>query len=174
MTRTVRFRYVLPIAQAGVAALMGGIGLLQRQHLLGQRLFGDQTFWDSTARFHIWPWPYKFAVIANIPAFFAGLLPAWGVEQVWPRIPETVEGALSLPFVPLVWYWVGYRLSTSSSTALRFLLVFTLACAVGAVLPIGYVGFIPYGILVWLIALIWLMRRRKPMERVAAVMGDGE
>lgn len=30
------------------------------------------------------------------------------------------------------------------------MLVFTLACAVVAVLPIGYVGFIPYGILVWL------------------------
>lgn len=168
MTRTVKFRHVLPIAQTVLAALMGSIGLLQRHHILSQRLWGDQTLWDSTARFHIWPWPFKFAVIANIPA----LLPALGIEQVWPRIPEAVEAALSLPFVPLVWYWVGYKLSGSSSTALRFLLVFTLACAVGAVLPIGYVGFIPYGILVWLIALIWLMGRRKPIERVAVMGGE--
>ena len=170
-----RFRHVLPVAETALAALCGGIGLWQRNHILSRRIWGEQTLWNSTAAFHVWPWPYKVAVIANIPAFFAGLLPSWAVEQFWPRIPETFEAAVTLLFVPLLWYWVGYNLDRratashspgSRSTAWTFLVVFTLLSAVGAILPIGYVGFIPYGILVWIITLIWLIKQRKQIEKV--------
>jgi hypothetical protein len=37
-------------------------------------LFGVQTLWNSTARFHVSPRPYKSAVVSNIPAFMAGAL----------------------------------------------------------------------------------------------------
>ena len=33
--------------------------------------------WDTTARFHVWPWPYKFAFVSNFPAFMAGSLLSW-------------------------------------------------------------------------------------------------
>ena len=74
MARALRFRIVLPIAECGFAALFGAVGLWQRSAILSRPLFEGQTLWDSMARFHVWPWPYKFAVVSNMPAFMAGSL----------------------------------------------------------------------------------------------------
>jgi hypothetical protein len=72
MARELQFRVILPVAECGFAGLFGGIGLWQRFAILSRPLFEGQTLWNSTARFHVWPWPYKFAVVSNMPAFFAG------------------------------------------------------------------------------------------------------
>src|SRR5215469_8774463 len=67
MTSRVRFRQILPASQVPLAALFGGWGLWQRNQILSHDyLFG--IGWNSTARFHVWPWPYKFAAVTNFPA----------------------------------------------------------------------------------------------------------
>jgi hypothetical protein len=72
MIRGLRFRTFLPIAECGFAALFGGLGLWQRSTILSRAGFGEgRTLWDSTARFHVWPWPFKFAVVMNTPAFLS-------------------------------------------------------------------------------------------------------
>jgi hypothetical protein len=78
LARDRRFRLLLPITQCGLAAIFGGFGLWQRYAILNRPVFFEgQTLWNSTARFHVWPWPYKFAAIANIPAFLLGVLLSW-------------------------------------------------------------------------------------------------
>jgi hypothetical protein len=47
-----------------------------------------QLLWDTMARFHIWPWPYKFAVILSMPAFVAGMLVSWLVSAFGLKISE--------------------------------------------------------------------------------------
>jgi len=119
--------------------------------------------WDTTARFHVWPWPYKFAVVSNCPAFFAGSLLLWPIGIIWPKVPESVEVAPSLLFVLILWHWVGSRLDQRWSVTDKIpwiaLSVFTLVCLIGALLPIGYVGFLPYGFVVWMITALTVSRR---------------
>jgi hypothetical protein len=157
MLQPSRFRRLLPVAQTAMAVLFGGLGFWQRSEILSHSWLG----WNSTARFHVWPWPYKFAVVTNTPAFLVGLLLSWPIGGLWPELPESVQIGPSLLFVPMLWYWVGSRLdrrwgredgvgaSRSSKSPWIFLLVFTLVCVVGAFLPIGYVGYLPYGVAVW-------------------------
>ena len=162
MIRPIRFRLLLPVVQTMASALFGGVGLWQRNKILSQPLFGDQTLWESTARYHVWPWPYKFAVISNTPAFLAGWLASWPIGSLWPEVPEAFELAPTALFVALLWYWVGFRLDRrwrgvgaaslllGSTTPWKLLFVFTAVCLIGAFVPIGYVGYIFYGCLVWL------------------------
>jgi len=157
-----RFRILLPVAQCGLAALFGGIGLWQRSAILSRPFFEGQTLWDSTARFHVWPWPYKFAVVSNMPAFMAGALLTWPIGAAWPQLPESVQIAPSLLFVSMLWYWVGSRLdlrwSVADKTPWIVLLIFTLVSLVGAFIPIGYVGYLPYGFMVWVVAALTISR----------------
>src|SRR5580704_14498212 len=150
MTQRYQFRRILPIVQTVVAIIFGAWGLWQRNAILGHSWFG----WNSTARFHVWPWPYKFAVISNIPAFLAGLLLSWPINNVWPGLSEPAQLLPCILFIPALWYWVGSRLdrkvamangaSVSITKQLTLLLLFTLLCGVGALIPIGYVAYIPY------------------------------
>ena len=153
-----RFCTLLPTIQCVLAAALGGLGLWQRSTILSGPFLGDQTLWTSTARFHLWPWPYKFAVISNMPAVLLGLLPAWPLEVIWPGAPEFVANVLFLLFVPLLWFWVGSRLDrrwgVGDRTPWVALFVFTFVCLVGAFLPIGYVGYLPYGLVVWLLSAV--------------------
>ena len=55
MSREIRFRTLLPIAETVLAALFGGVGLWQRKQILSQPFLGDQILWESTARYHGWP-----------------------------------------------------------------------------------------------------------------------
>jgi hypothetical protein len=162
MVREFRFRAVLPILESGIAALFGGIGLWQRSAILAHAWFGEQTLWDTTARFHVWPWPYKFAAVSNLPALLCGLLLAVPIGAIRPSLPEAVQIAPSLLFVWPLWRWVGSRLDRRWSAADKApwiaLLIFTLVSLIGAFLPLGYVGYEPYGLLVWVIALVAVAR----------------
>jgi len=180
----IRFSVLLPIAETVLAALFGGVGLWQRNRILSQPFLGDQTLWESTARFHVWPWPYKFAAISNMPAFLAGGLVSLPIGALWPGLPEAIELALSLVFVAMLWYWVGHRLDrrwsgvgvesvlAGTKTAWILLSVFTAVCLTGAFLPIGYVGYVPYGATVWIAmtAIIHRMRER-PVTQTPASLG---
>jgi hypothetical protein len=160
MARERRFGTVLPVAQLGLAGLFGSIGLWQRSTILSRPFFEGQTMWDSTARFHVWPWPYKFAVISNLPAVLVGLLPAWPLGVLWPGVSEYVANIPFFLLIPLLWYWVGCQLDrrwhVSDKTPWIALFIFTLICLVGAFLPLGYTGYLPYGLAVWFAAAVVL------------------
>ncbi len=170
MSRRTGFRLYLPIVQTVLAALFWGIGLWQRNQVLSQHSWGDQTLRETTARFHVWPWPYKFAAIANMPAFLAGALVPMPSKTLRPELAEAIELAASLLFVAVLWHWVGYRLdrrwhranSTSGLATAKapwiLLFAFTAVCFLGAILPMGYVGFIPYGVVVWIATAVTALR----------------
>lgn len=163
MARELQFRVILPVAECGFAALFGGVGFWQRFAILSRPLFEGQTLWNSTARFHVWPWPYKFAVVSNMPAFFAGSILTFPIVALWPDAPESVQNALSLIFVPLLWYWVGLRLDrrwgVTDKTPWIALLIFTVVSLIGAFIPIGYVSYLPYGFVIWVITALTIPRR---------------
>jgi hypothetical protein len=172
MARVNRFHLLLPIAQSGLAAFFGGFGLWQRSIILSRPLFEGQTLWNSTARFHVWPWPYKFAVVSNMPAVLVGLLLALPIGAAWPgaSVSEYVAYLPSLLLVPILWYWIGSRLdrrwSLGDKTPWIALSIFTLVCLLGAFIPIGYVAHLPYGLAVWLITALVIRRVSKTMPKV--------
>ena len=155
------FRRILPASQVALAGLLGGWGLWQRNQILSHDyLFG--IGWNSTARFHVWPWPFKFAVVSNFPAFLAGSLLSWPVSIIWPKLSEPVGEVPSLLFVPILWYWVGSRLDRrwgmTDKTPWFALSIFVLVCLTGAFLPMGYVGFLPFGLVVWVSTTLTISR----------------
>jgi hypothetical protein len=146
---------MLPVSQIVIAAFFGGWGLWQRTEILNHDyLFG--TGWNTTARFHVWPWPFKFAVASNLPAFLAGLFLSWPIGAVWPKLHEAVQLAPSLVFVGVLWWHIGgsfdRRWDPTDKTPWLLLGIFTAACLVCALIPIGYTGYLPYGTVVWLVA----------------------
>ena len=170
MARETRFRTLLPVLQCALAALFGGIGLWQRAVILSHPFIGGEPLWNSTARFHVWPWPYKFAVVLNVPAFFGGALLVWPLGEAWPFLPEAVQAAPLLLFVAMLWYWVGSRLDRrwriSDKAPWTALFVFTLICLAGLFLPMGYVGYIPYGVVIWLIMGLAISRCTRQSPRL--------
>ena len=151
MPHAKRYRRTLPISQVFLAGIFGGWGLWQRNRILSyDKLFG--TGWNSTAKFHVWPWPFKFAVIENLPAFFAGVFLSWPIGAVKRDLSETAYLAPSLLFVAALWYGIGSWLDSldlTGNTPWMLLAVFHFLCLTGALIPIGYIGFLPCGILVW-------------------------
>ena len=106
MASKAQFCRILPASQVALAAAFGGWGLWQRNQILSHDyLFG--TGWNSTARFHVWPWPYKFTAISNLPALFAGLLLTIPISAIKPTLSETLQLAPTLVFVFLLWVRVG-------------------------------------------------------------------
>jgi hypothetical protein len=49
------------------------------------------------------------------------------------------------------------------------LVVFSALCFVGALIPIGYTGYVIYGILIWLVVAIPLRRLAKPTTQTGSV-----
>jgi hypothetical protein len=164
MARELRFRMLLPIAQGAFAALFGGFGLWQRSAILSQPFVGG-TLWDTTARYHVWPWPFKFAVVTNMPAFLAGALISWPIGDHWPKLSEFVLCIPSLLFIPILWHGVGSWLDRSvgrehtPATRLKLpwvlLLLFTFVCAMGASIH-STSAYLPYGVGVWMIVGLWV------------------
>src|SRR4051812_10725154 len=155
MAAKTRFRVFLPIGQTATAAIFGAVGLWQRISFLNRPAFADgQTMWDTTARFHVWPWPYRFAVASNVPAFLASALVSLSVQ----RMSEWTELVLWLVLVPPLWYLVGRRLDAESHASRRwwFLLAFTVASIFCAACPFFYIGYIYFGVLMWMVAAITL------------------
>jgi len=143
MAQEAHFRKLLPIAQTLVAAVFGGWGLWLRDSIIGNSLG-----WNSTLRFHVWPWPFKFAAILNMPALIAGGLVSWPLDSLKPGLPESVSMLTTLLFVPLLWYWVGScvdrtgRSTRNRNSGLVFsisFLLFALVCA-GAALISAFIG----------------------------------
>jgi len=154
MTVALKFRRLLPLVQCGLAALFGGWGLTERSAILSRVFIDGQTLWDTTARFHVWPWPFKFAMVTNTPAFLCWSLLSWPLGDRWPKAPEAVLAAPSLLFVALLWYAVGRWIDRQWASAPRvvwvYLLGFTLVCAAGASVP-STTFYLQWGVLVWLV-----------------------
>jgi hypothetical protein len=166
MVKEIQFRKVLPVIQTAIAIFFGGWGLWVRNTVLSRPFWGNSTGWDSTMRFHVWPWPFKFAAILNMPAFLAGLILSWPLDYLRPGLPEWVSTLPVLLFIPLLWYWVGSwsdkRLSFDKNTNSKLarwilLLLFLLVCAAVSSIPGnvgGHTSYLEFGIVIWLIAAI--------------------
>jgi hypothetical protein len=61
MAQRTQFRKVLAVSQTVLATICGGLGLWLRNSVLSRPLWGNSTGWESTLRFHYWP--FKFAAI---------------------------------------------------------------------------------------------------------------
>lgn len=165
-----RFRTLLPVAQFLIAVLFGGVGLWQRHLILNQSEFVR----NSTDPWHVWPWPWRFAEITNTPAFFAGLLLSWPFKDHLRGLPEWVQIAPSLLFVPPLWYWFGAMLDRQRIVADQvagvrgkgrpwvLLSSFMIASVIGAVVPSRYLNasaYIAYGVLLWIVLFPILVAR---------------
>jgi hypothetical protein len=95
-----------------------------------------------------------------MPAVMAGGITSLPLAVIWTGMSEYLANLPVLLFVPLLWYWVGSRLdrrwSVSDKTPWIGLSIFTLSALGGALLPIGYTGFLPYGFAVWVITALTL------------------
>src|SRR5262249_32255987 len=134
MTVAVKFRRLLPVVQCVFAALLGGWGLWERAEILSRVFTADgQTLWETTARFHVWPWPFKFAVVTNTPAFLCWALVSWPLADRWPKAPEAAMAAPSLLLVAVLWYavgsWIDRQWGSGTRAVWGSLLGFTLICA---------------------------------------------
>lgn len=163
LLREIKFRQVLPVLQTVIAISFDGRGLWIRNSTLSRPFLGDSTGWDTTLRFHVWPWPLKFAAILNMPAFLAGGLLSLPLDYLRPGLPEWVSTLPLLLFVSLFWYWVGRRadknliIEKNPNNARRMwflLLLFVLVCAAAASISGfvgGYTSWVVFGLGIWLI-----------------------
>lgn len=146
MIRALRFPILLPVTHTFLAARFGGFGLGQRFALLNRPFLEGQTLWDSTARFHVWPWPYKLAAVFNLSALLARSLTSLPLAHMRPGMTDSAANLPALLFVPFLWHWVGSGLDRrwrmADKTPWAAWSVFTAASVAGAV-PIGSVGFLP-------------------------------
>lgn len=177
MTSETKLRSILPISQSLLAATFGSWGEWARITSLNNSWLG----WNSSERFHTWPWPLKFAVIQNMPAFLVGLFLSWPLGSSMPGLPEWVQQLPTLLLVPVLWYFIAIWLerdqalqpSDHRSAYWPWVLVcfVTLVSLLGALssgrLFGSYTTFIPFGVVYWLalgIAMALLARHRKRIQ----------
>jgi len=161
MVRETQFCKVLPALQTAIAISFGGWGLWLRNSILSRPFWGS-TGWNSTAVFHVWPWPFKFAAILNMPAFLASGLLCWPLDYLWPGLPDGVSALPVLLLVALLWYWVGswadkvVRTEQGRIGEQRpwiWLMLFTFVCAAASSISAyvgGYTSFVLFGIAIWM------------------------
>ncbi len=169
MIQRVQFRRALPISQTALAIIFGGWGLWLRSSILSPPFLGSSTGWDTTLSFHVWPWPFKFAAVVNMPAFLIGSLLSWLLDALRPGLPEWVSTLPILFFIPLPWYWIGSSLdkrfvsqkdSTSAWGRWFLLLLFMVVCAGASSIPFavgGYTNYVEFGALIWMTVVIGLI-----------------
>ena len=150
MRGNTKFRFLLPVSETVTAIVVGGFGLWQRHHILSQPFVGDQTLWESTARFHVWPLPYRFAVISNIPAFLTAAIVEWPIGRLWPQLPEVCGFVLFVLFVPVLWYLLGSLLDKMQRDKCWAVLLSFTALAIAAMFTPGHASYILSGCLLWL------------------------
>ncbi len=141
MVRETQFRKVLPAIQIVIAISFGGWGLWIRNSILSRTFLGSSTGWDSTLRFHVWPWPLKFAAILNLPALLTGATISLPLGSFRTPIFEWGWTIPTLLCVSFLWYWVGRRVDKYLTVGKHprgqrqvwlFLLLFMLVCAAAA------------------------------------------
>lgn len=165
MTANLRFRMLVAVMGTAIFEGFGTMGLWQRSHILSQPLFMGQTLWESTARFHIWPWPFKAAAIWALPAFVSGSIVMTPINLLFAGLPEPAAllpaGTLAL----VLWYWVASKIEVFSP-AIRWasLGVFLALSLTGALLPLGFTGWLPFGALAWCVAVFLLRRSRRNLK----------
>jgi hypothetical protein len=153
MSSRTRFCWILPLSQVSLAALLGGFGLWQRNKILNHDyLFG--IGWDTTLRFHVWPWPFKFVLVTNAPAFLSWALIGCQLERDGREASEMLMAAPSLLLIALLWLavgrWIDRHWASSTRLAWGSLLGFTLICAAGASVP-STTFYLLWGVLVWIV-----------------------
>lgn len=187
MPSNVQFRGVLPVVQTTIAALFGGCGLWLRNAALSARFF-DSTLWNSTASFHVWPWPYRFAATLNLPAVLLGFLVSAPIGLARRQGPEWLFYLPSLLTVPLLWYFLGFWLDRQpfrGSDALHgnargwvVFLFFALTCFVISLIPYNPyrdlpLNFTELGVLLWILVAvamaIFSVRRKFAIRRNSAL-----
>jgi len=173
MTQRTQFRKVLPVLQTALAGFFGGWGLWVRNSVLSRPFWGSSTGWETTGRFHVWPWPFKFAAILNMPAFLGGGLLSWLSDYVRPGLPEWVPDLL---LTALLWYWVGCwadkNVAPEKNRVWILLLLFMLVCATASSIPkcvAGYTGWVVFGIVIWLVAAVGMKTSATARKREAKV-----
>lgn len=171
--RRPQFRRVIPLIQTVVAVTLGGWGLWLRNAVLSQPFFGS-TLWNSTARFHVWPWPFKFVAIVNMPAFVIGGILAWPLDFIRPNFPEWVSGVPTLVFVLLLWSsigaWVDKKLLVEYSASKYrrvwcYLAIFMFVCSAAASVPEsvgGHTSWFVSGLGIWLVVGLTIGTLPKP------------
>jgi hypothetical protein len=165
MPSNVQFRRVLPVVQTATAALFGGCGLWLRSAALSASFF-DSTLWNSTASFHVWPWPYRFAAVLNLPALLLGQLVSGPIGRARPQGPEWIFHLPSLLTVPLLWFFLGYWLDRKlfqesdmlhrSARGWVIFLFFTVTCFLISLVPYNPyrdlpLNFTELGALLWIL-----------------------
>jgi|SRR5215472_1887672 len=162
MVERIQFCKVLPFSQTVLAIFFGGWGLWTRNSILSRPMWGG-TGWDTTLRFHVWPWPFKFAAILNMPALLAGALLSWPLDNLLPRFPDWGP---TLLLTPLFWYWVGSWTDKHFSSGENgkykrgrwaMLLLFMGVCTGASSIPRsvgGYTNYVLFGIAIWVVAAI--------------------
>jgi hypothetical protein len=161
MPRTIQFRKALPVVHTILALFFGGIGLFLRDAILSRPFLGSPSAYETTLRYHVWPWPLKFAEILNMPAVLADAIPAWVIDYFRPGLPEWTSLLPVLIFVPLLWFAVGAYLDRtlranqlkSPDTAWNLCLFFIAISAAAAFIPPGApfspTSFVVFGALLW-------------------------
>jgi hypothetical protein len=162
MVKETQFRKALPALQTAIAISFGGWGLWLRNSILSRPFWGSAG-WNSTAVFHIWPWPFKFAAILNMPAVLAGGLLSLPFDYLRPGMPEWVSVLPVLLLVPLLWYWLGswadriVRTAQGKISARQWwiwIMLFMFLCAVASSIPPhigGETSYVPFGIAIWMV-----------------------
>lgn len=182
MAQVKQFRLLLPALQVALAISFGGWGEWLRVSLLNKPFWGSSTWWDTTARFHVWPWPLKFAIVMNLPVLVGGALISVPLDAFHlPAAPEWLSYVMMLPFVALFWYWIGIRLDRArpgerngESAKRRWpgIFLFMATCALISYLPDRitlYTDFVPFGVLLWLFATLVALRllRSRTIQNVS-------
>ena len=137
--------------------IFGGIGLYQRQAALSQPFMAGQTRADTTDRYHVWPWPIRVAMIINLPALIGGAF-LGGLFSYLSEMAGAVVGSLAgLFLISQQWRAIGILLDKRPRRGLAMgLSLFLSGTLVASLAPLGYTGFLPAGLLMWLPFAFWL------------------
>jgi hypothetical protein len=164
-----QFRIVLRVLQTALAVVFGGWGLWLRNSILSRPFLGSSDGWATSLSFHVWPWPFKFAAVVNMPAFLIGSFLAWPLNALRPGLQEWISTLPILLFIPLLWYWVGSWLDKRLSSENRgtgtrglwfLLLLFIAICTTASSIPFsigGYTNYLDFGALIWLTVVIGMV-----------------
>ena len=107
----------------------------------------------------------------NLPVLVgAGLVSVPLAAVRFPAIPEWLFYVMMLPFVALLWYWIGARMDRNrpghaSAQTGKWqwvaLLIFMSGCVLASTVPSplgGYISFLVFGALLWLFAALAALR----------------